>query len=103
MFKVADFHQVTLSSQLFKSGRTLPDNRDYSTLIQMGVVVEVADREPQYPVNEPSIVTITRNKVQRAKNEQADAKNNRIAAKKKASSKKKVSSKKKKFTVEIGG
>jgi len=103
MFKVANYHSVTLARQVFKSGARLPANRDYSTLIDLGVVIEVPEQKPAFPTNEPSIVKITRDKVKRAKTEQAKAKKNRAVVKKKASAKKKPAKKKKTFTVETGG
>lgn len=103
MYIVARGHSVTLSNQHFKSGALLPNNRDYSTLIDMGVVVQMTPTKPAFPTDEPSIVTITRNKVKNIKATQASEKKQRAVAKKKASAKKKTTKKKKKFSVESGG
>ena len=103
MYVVAKGHSITLSRQVFKSGALLPNSRDYSTLIDLGAVIEMIPTKPAFAIDEPSIVTITRDKVKGIKSEQAKAKKTRADVKKKASAKKKTVKKKKKFSVETGG
>lgn len=104
MFKVAKGHTVTLSRQVFKSGALLPNGRDYSTLIDLGVVVQTIPVKPEFPINEPSIVKITRDKVKKTKREQAGEKKKRAKAEKESKAVKiKKPKKPKKYTVETGG
>lgn len=83
MFKVNKGHSVTLGGQVFKSGKRLPEGRDYSTLILLGVVSEIKEKKPDFGKfgYEPSIVTITREKVKNEKAMQAKKKAARAKAK----------------------
>ncbi len=106
MFFVNTDYELKFGGVAFKAGKRLPDNRDYSALIRLGMVTET--KAPPPPKDyEPSIVKIQRDKRNTLKGQQAKAKNKRAidkkaakAAKEKAANKK---PKQKKFTVEDGG
>ena len=82
MFKVNNGHSVTLGGLEFKSGRTLPAGRDYSSLILLGVVIETKHTESGARKTaieekfgyEPSMIKITREKVKKEKAIQTAAK-----------------------------
>lgn len=84
MYVVTRLNEVVLSRQTFKAGTILPENRDYSALIDLGIVEKVANKTVSPPIIEPSITTITMKKVKKMKKKQKKEKEQRQKAEKAA-------------------
>lgn len=110
MFYVNKGYTLKFGGVAFTAGKRLPDNRDYSALIRLGMVSQTLPKPAPKPGDyEPSIVKIQRDKRNKIKKEQGKAKAKRAKDKKDAKAKaekdkaEQAKGKKKVFTVETGG